>query len=264
MYYQEYLSYYTRESGSTCARAIKRGVPLEMIHPYEDRYRRVYSAGARFWETPIPTEELVDFVEKRKLPKGIKVIEFGCGEGRDSIFLAKSGSKVTAVDIAPSAIQRASEWAREEGAEVDFQVNDVTALKGIPNELYDLGVNIGCLQMFPKYEDRCNHFSEAIRVLKPNALYFLCNHAVLTQKEVKQQFGPEWTPPKVGELTPRKIIVDGKEKEILLPIIAGCGFTKEKLTKELAEAGFRIEEAQRKKTRPHGICWIIVAQKNSL
>lgn len=70
-----------------------------MTHPYEDRYRRVYSAGARFWETPIPTKELVDFIKTWNLPKGIKVIEFGCGEGRDSIFLAKSGFNVTAVDM---------------------------------------------------------------------------------------------------------------------------------------------------------------------
>jgi len=179
-----------------------------MVHPYEDRYQRVYNAGARFWETPIPTEELADFVRKWEMPRRTRVIEFGCGEGRDSIFLAKSGFTVTAVDIAPSAIERASEWAEEEGVEVDFQVNDVTALKGIPDEVYDLGVNIGCLQMFPEYEDRQRHFSEAFRVLKTEALYFLCNHAVLTQEEVKQQFGPEWTPPKVGELTPRKVIVD--------------------------------------------------------
>jgi SAM-dependent methyltransferase len=232
-----------------------------MIHPYEDRYRRVYSAGARFWETPIPTEELADFLRERDISKGSKVIEFGCREGRDSIFLAKLGFKVTAVDVAPSAINRAREWAQEEGVEVDFQVNDVTALKGIPDRYYDLGINIGCLQMFPEYETRQRHFSEAFRVLRPKALFFLCNMAVLTQEEVKQQFPPGWTWPKVGDSTPRKILVDGKEKEISLPIIAGHGFTKEELVKELTEAGFKIVEAQRRKTRPHGLCWIVTAQK---
>jgi len=221
----------------------------------------VYAAGARYWEAPIPTEELADFIEKCNFPKGNRVIEFGCGEGRDAIFLAKAGFKVTAVDIAPSAIGRAREWAAEEGVDVDFHVNDVTALKGIPDEYFDLGVNVGCLQMFPEYEDRRKHLLEAFRVLKPGALYFLCNMAILTNEEVEQQFGEKYSWPKVGDLTPRKIIVDGEEREVLLPIIAGRGFTKEELTKELSEAGFRIKEVQRKKTRPHGLCWIVIAQK---
>ena len=107
-----------------------------MEHPYEDRYKRVYAAGARFWETPLPTEELMNFLDEWK-PRIGKVIEFGCGEGRDSIFLAHSGYDVTGVDIAPSAINRAREWAREEGLEIDFHVGDVTALSGIPDNHLD-------------------------------------------------------------------------------------------------------------------------------
>lgn len=232
-----------------------------MTHPYEDRYRRVYSAGARFWETPIPTEELVDFVRRHRFRRNIKVVEFGCGEGRDSIFLAKSGFNVTGIDVAPSAIRRAKEWAYEEKVEVDFQVNDVTALQGILDDSFDLGVNVGCLQMFPESEDRKRHFSEAFRILKPGAMYFLCNMAVVTRDELERDFGQGFSPPNVGELKLRKIVVNGIEKEIPLPTIAGHGFTKEELDKELTEAGFQIKEAQRKKTRPHGICWIIIAQK---
>lgn len=251
-----------KESYFKKVRSYIRRKMTEMVNPYEDRYRRVYDAGARFWERPIPTEELVEFIRNWDIPSSSRIIEFGCGEGRDSIFLAKSGFKVAAIDIAPSAIKRAEEWASEEGVDVDFQVNDVTDLKGIPDEIFDLGVNIGCLQMFPRYEDRRKHFSEAFRVLKPTGIFFLCNMAVLTEEEVKVRFGSKWEWPKVGELTLRKTIVDGKEKEILLPIIAGHGSTKEELTRELNEAGFQILQAKRKKTRPHGMCWIIVARRS--
>ena len=64
------------------------------------------------------------------------------------------------MDIAPAAIERAKEWAEEE--------NDVTALMGIPDEYYDLGVDIGCLQMFPTQEERQKHYSQVYRVLKPD------------------------------------------------------------------------------------------------
>ena len=232
-----------------------------MTHSYEERYKKVYNAGARFWEPPIPTEELVEFIRDWNMPRDSKIIEFGCGEGRDAIFLAKSGFNVTAIDIAPSAIQRAKEWAHEEGVEVNFLVNDVTALKGIPDEYYDLGVNIGCLQMFPKYEDRQKHLSEAFRVLKPKTIFYLCNMAVLTKEEINQQFGLKWQYLEVGELISRKIVVNRKEKEILLPIIAKHDTIEEEITNEMNETGFKILQMDRVKTRPYGICWIVVVQK---
>jgi len=63
----------------------------------------------------------------------------------------------------------------------------------------------------------------------------------------------------VGELRPRKIMVDGLEKEIMLPIIAGHGFQKEELEWEFSVSGFTIADIQRKKTRPYGTCWQVIA-----
>lgn len=232
-----------------------------MLNPYEDRYRRVYAAGARFWSPPVPTEELADFIRDWKIPEAAKVIEFGCGEGRDSIFLAKSGFDVTAIDNAPSAIQRAKERANEEGINANFIVSDVTDLTGIPDNSYDLGVNIACLHMFPRYEDRRRHLSEAFRVLNHKAIFYLLNMAVLEKAEISKEFGENWEYPKVGELTPRIVIVDGKEKKILLPIVEGHQTTKEEITKEIGEVGFELLQIERRKTKPQGICWIVVARK---
>ena len=231
-----------------------------MIHPYEDRYRRVYDAGARFWQPPIPTEELAAFIRDWNIPQESRVIEFGCGEGRDSIFLAKLGFDVTAIDIAPSAIESGKERANKEGITANFLVNDITDLKGIPDESYSLGVSIGCLHMFPGYEDRRRHLSEAFRVLNRKAIFYLLSMAALDKKEISE-FGQNWEFPKVGELTPRNIVVDGKEKEILLPIIAAHNTTKEEITKEMREAGFELLQIERRKTKPFGICWIVVARK---
>ena len=233
---------------------------FNLTHPYEDRYRRVYEAGARFWEDPVPTEELVGFIDEWRPPKG-SAIEFGCGEGRDTIFLARLGYKVTGVDIAPSAIERAREWAQEEGVEAEFVVGDIKALLGLPADHYDLAVNIGCLHMFTDPEDRLRHLYEAYRVLRPGALYFFLNKGGGEAGEALERFGPGWKPPEVGEMRPRKILVDGEEKEIMLPIIAGHSFSREEAERELGSAGFTVLEAKRMRTRPHGTCWQIVARK---
>jgi len=63
----------------------------------------------------------------------------------------------------------------------------------------------------------------------------------------------------VGELRPRKIMIEGREKEIMLPIIAGHGFQREELEREFSVSGFTIVDIQRKKTRPHGTCWQVIA-----
>ena len=231
-----------------------------MTHPYEDRYRRVYEAGARFWEDPRPTEELAGFINEWRPPKK-RAIEFGCGEGRDTIFLARLGYKVTGVDIAPSSIERAKEWAQEEGVEAEFVVGDIRALGDLASDHYDLGVNIGCLHMFTDPEDRLRHLCEAYRVLKSGALYFFLNKGGGEEGEAIERFGPDWKPPEVGEMRPRKILVDGEEKEIMLPIIAGHSFSREEAEREFESAGFTVLDVRRMRTRPHGTCWQIIARK---
>ena len=52
-------------------------------------------------------------------------LEAGCGEGAEAIWLASTGWRVTAVDIAPTALARASERARD--SDVDERVQWVEA-----------------------------------------------------------------------------------------------------------------------------------------
>ncbi|MGH7488462.1 MAG: class I SAM-dependent methyltransferase, partial [bacterium] len=47
------------------------------------------------------------------LPASSSVFEIGCGNGRDSIFMARNGLRVLASDASPIAIERAHEQARD-------------------------------------------------------------------------------------------------------------------------------------------------------
>jgi ubiquinone/menaquinone biosynthesis C-methylase UbiE len=227
---------------------------------FERRYRRVYREGAEFWEEPLPTESLVRLLHSFNWTKGLRAIDMGCGEGRDSIFLAKRGFCVTAVDVSRSAVQRAKSWSKREGLPIDFIVADVANLP-IRNEIYELAINIACLHAIIDQQARDKHLSEAYRVLKRKGVYFSCNiggDESISVEEFYESLGK-----KPGDLIPRRIKVQGKEKEVYLPVIAAWPKSKEQYLREFKRANFKIRKAYREDTRPLGRCWIIIAEKCS-
>ena len=227
-------------------------------YAYEKRYRKVYEEGAEFWEEPLPTESLVRFLQDFYWTKGLRVVDMGCGEGRDSIFLAKKGFSVTAIDVSRSAVKRAKEWSDKKGLLIEFLVADVTHLP-IKNEIYDLAINVACLQMIVDQQVRDRHLRESHKVLKNNGIYFSCNIGVdepISVNEFYERMGK-----KPGNLISRKIKARGKEKEVCLPIIAAWPRSKEQYLKEFRRGGFNILKAYKEKTKPIGSCWIIIAKK---
>lgn len=58
---------------------------------------------------------MAEIVESLHLSPGHSVLDLGCGEGGDAIWLATQGWQVTGVDISRTAIQRAAVAARSAG-----------------------------------------------------------------------------------------------------------------------------------------------------
>jgi len=74
---------------------------------------------------------------------GSKALDIACGEGRNSIFLARHGYQVTAVDISDRGIEKGRRRMESEGVTVDFRVVDLEGFE--LTERYDLIVNINFL-----------------------------------------------------------------------------------------------------------------------
>lgn len=75
-----------------------------------------YAEKPRIWSGE-PNAALV--VEVAGLSPG-RVLDVGCGEGADAIWLARNGWRVTALDVSSVALDRAREAAAVEGVEVDW------------------------------------------------------------------------------------------------------------------------------------------------
>ncbi|MEU5941427.1 class I SAM-dependent methyltransferase [Micromonospora sp. NPDC047548] len=64
-------------------------------------------------------------------------LDLAAGEGRNAVWLAERGWRVTAVDFSPVAVARGREFAARRGVPVNWRVADVTADAIEPNR-YDL------------------------------------------------------------------------------------------------------------------------------
>lgn len=61
------------------------------------------------------------------LAPGSSVLDLATGEGRNAVWLARRGCRVTGVDISPKAIEKARQLAAESAVQVAFEVEDVRA-----------------------------------------------------------------------------------------------------------------------------------------
>jgi tellurite methyltransferase len=79
------------------------------------------------------------------LPKGAKVLDLGCGEGRNALFLAECGLDVTAVDISEAGIGKLRALAGQKGLAIHAEVCDMRSYS-FPHP-FDLIVSHGCLHL---------------------------------------------------------------------------------------------------------------------
>ena len=73
---------------------------------YEDRYRQVHGQELQ-WFADSPTPVVMEILERYGIGKDGKILEIGCGEGRDGGFLMEQGFQVLATDVSPAAIDYA-------------------------------------------------------------------------------------------------------------------------------------------------------------
>jgi 2-polyprenyl-3-methyl-5-hydroxy-6-metoxy-1,4-benzoquinol methylase len=69
-----------------------------------------------------------EFVARRSIAPGMRVLDVACGNGNVAIPAARAGAEVIGIDIAPNLIEQARQRAKEESVHVTFEVGDVEDL----------------------------------------------------------------------------------------------------------------------------------------
>lgn len=98
-----------------------------------------YDYDALYRETPdalgLPSRVFTDWFEPRA-DAGLRVLDLGCGQGRDALFIARAGHRVVGVDLSPAGIADMTRVARAEGLDVTGIVADIAQFE--PDGAFDV------------------------------------------------------------------------------------------------------------------------------
>jgi len=133
-------------------------------------YEKQYQESPNVCGPPFP--EFVAFFERYN-KTGAKVLDLGCGQGRDALFIARMGHQVVGVDISKTGIAQMLEEAEQEGLEVVGVVADIVEYE--PSGEYDVVILDRVLHMLNEGSERRAVLEKASAVTKPGGLILIAD-----------------------------------------------------------------------------------------
>ncbi len=103
------------------------------------------SDSRQLWTpTPLLSDWVQSMIEQGMNPKQmtprLNALDLGCGGGRDAVFLAQKGWRVTGIDQEARVLRRAKQLANRSGASIKFKCCDLKKEGCFPDTQFDLVV----------------------------------------------------------------------------------------------------------------------------
>lgn len=129
---------------------INNDIEKNYYKAYETRYKQIYQNN-ELWTEQKPTPDVIKTIDKIKLTKTSKILEIGCGEGRDAISLLKKNYDVLAIDYSDTVIKKCNELSKQKYKK-NFKQFDVIIDK--LNEKFDFIYSVAVIHMFVNKDHR--------------------------------------------------------------------------------------------------------------
>lgn len=118
---------------------------------------------------------LLDQILKGRFGKGMKILDAGCGEGRNSVYFIKSGYQVFGIDQQELAIQYIRFLSKSLDPNYDVHRFQVARLEEIPFHAaaFDVVICSAVLHFAVGKANFWEMINELLRVLKPGGVFWL-------------------------------------------------------------------------------------------
>lgn len=114
-----------------------------MTNLYDERYRQ----PGYYWGR-VPSRVCYRVLELLPPDRPIRVMDIGCGEGRNAVFFARNGYRVTAFDTSSKGVEKTRQLAAEAGVQIDVFTADINQFRLA--EPFDVLFSTGVLQYVPQ------------------------------------------------------------------------------------------------------------------
>lgn len=128
------------------------------MNKVKTNYEKWYEGDEYYWgfEPAALCKEIVNFLPKDKT---LKILDIGCGEGKDAVYFAKLGYQVSAFDVTENGIRKTKMLAKKEGVKIDAYIDDINTFE--LKENYDVIYSTGTVQYLD--EDKKDRFFKMVQ-----------------------------------------------------------------------------------------------------
>lgn len=136
---------------------------------YDDRYRQIHGQNLQ-WFADNPTPIVMETVRALGIGRDQKILELGCGEGRDAIALLQDGYDLLATDISAAAIA----YAQNKFPEFKSCFAVLDGVHGEIPETFDFIYAVAVVHMLVEDADRDGLYAFIRTHLKPGGKALIC------------------------------------------------------------------------------------------
>lgn len=136
---------------------------------YDDRYRQIHEEGLQwFYDTPTPI--VMETVKEFDIAKDSRILELGCGEGRDAYPLLKCGYDLLATDLSEEAIA----YDRKKWPEFAEKFAVLDCISSEMSEKFVFIYAVAVIHMLVENADRDAFYTFIRGHLTPNGIALIC------------------------------------------------------------------------------------------
>lgn len=122
---------------------------------YEERYKDVYKNNI-LWSSLKETKEVLNTIDKYNITKKDNILDLGCGEGRDTIYLLNKGYNVLGIDYSNTVINKCNEITNNKYKD-KFIAFDI--FKDKLDIKFDFIYSVAVIHMFIDKKDRNKYYN---------------------------------------------------------------------------------------------------------